>query len=142
MRKAIAIVAAAALVACQDSTGPQLEFGNASIGKPTSSKSVVALSEQPKVNAPIELTVNTFGYNGCWGRTRTELIATEQGAIIIPYNGQLGNPRAACLSVEVEITHRVSLTFRSPGTKTITVLARDYETGANRQVDVSLTVTP
>lgn len=82
----------------------------------------------------------TFGFSGCWGVDRTVVAVNERGALITPHNKSYETPGSACTAVIASIPHRITLTFTTPGEKTITVLARDFETGANRPVDVTVTV--
>ncbi len=140
MRKFIYVLSTLTLLACDDNTGPVPQYGNAWVGMNASSLPIVSIAGSPRAGVPFEVTVNTFGSSGCSGVARTVVATNESGALIMPYNGSHQAPNAACTAVISSVPHRTTLTFRTAGEKTITVLARDYETGANRQVDVAVTV--
>jgi hypothetical protein len=149
-RTAVRTVARAALVstlvlhvACRDTTGPNQDLADAAlVNLAISSMSVISLTDIPKAGRPFEVRVQSYGLDGCWVADRAVVSADESGATITPYNRRDVGPSGGCYQVILPIPHRITLTFASPGTKTIAVRARDFTTREPVRFEVQVTVTP
>lgn len=130
------------LFGCQETTAPDVEYGTARIAWWASSRSVIEIHDTVRVGVPFEVGVNTFGDNSCWGVERTTVHTGEFGAVIAPYNKSFEVNGGGCWPIISNVQHRTILTFTTPGEKTVSVRARDYENGHPIQVDVTLTVRP
>jgi len=79
-----------------------------------------ALTAPDSVTAgtPFEVTVTTFGFNGCWTEDRTDVTTLASQAVIRPYDRVRDG---ACTQMTVLLPRSVQLRFDQPGTATIVV---------------------
>lgn len=143
MHKFIFVVAALSFLACRNTTGPEIEFGTALIGSfSTEGPPIVVLSDTMRAGVPFAVTVNTLGSDGCWQAERTDVVNSERGAIIAPYNKSNALPGSACTQMIIGIAHRMTLLFATAGEKILQVRARDAATGQPREVGYTLIIRP
>lgn len=80
---------------------------------------MIAMPESVAVGEPFTVDVSTDG-GGCIKAESTELTATDDEADITPYDRRrIPGEHEACDLILVYLHHTVSLSFASPGTKTI-----------------------
>ena len=126
-----AVMIVALLVGCRESgTEPKPEGDLAYISMSLSSVPLVSVDAPPHAGQPFVLTVNSFGSDGCWSRSRTDLDTTRSPVVITPYNRYSGGPNVGCAAVITRIPHTVTLTFATAGHKSIIVRGRDFDGGS------------
>lgn len=127
LRHAGRLLATVVLVACDHSTtAPSPSDDPAYISMSISSLPLVSVDAPPHAGQPFVLTINSFGSDGCWSKSRTDLDTTRSPMVITPYNRYTGGPNVGCAAVIVRIPHTVTLTFATPGDKTVIVRGRDF----------------
>ncbi|MBL0171320.1 MAG: hypothetical protein IPP90_11410 [Gemmatimonadaceae bacterium] len=143
-RWAISATLLLASVACHDATGPDNPADGAALLAPMfSSLSLIELSPtQLRAGQPFELTVNTFGADGCWGRERTDVSVGRRGITVTPYNRALAVTNVGCTQALSRIPHRVTLLLATPGEHRLTVRGTDFESRKPLVVIITLTVLP
>jgi hypothetical protein len=143
-RWAIAATLFIAPVACNDTTGPDDPAEGAALLLPMiSSLSLLEVSPpQPRAGQAMELTVNTFGSDGCWARDRTDVSVGRRGITVTPYNRSLAPTNAGCTQALARIPHRVTLVIPTAGEHRVTVRGTDFETRKPSLIHLTITVLP
>lgn len=141
---AIAATLLLAPAGCNNSTGPDDPAKGAALLLPMiSSLSLVELSpQQLHAGQPFELTVNTFGADGCWARDRTDVSVGSRGVIVTPYNRSSVPATGGCTQALARIPHRVTLVLDTPGEHRLTVRGTDFETRKPSNIHLTITVLP
>lgn len=143
---ALRIVAAAlvlATAACTNSTGPEeVPEGAAFVYSESSSLSVVSFSSTARVGVPFELTVNTYGLDGCWVRARTDVSTRRGETTVTPFNRSSASSGSGCAQVIARIPHHVTLTIATAGEHRLLIRGFDLARRTPTVVNSSITVLP
>lgn len=130
IRRLIMCVSLVWLAGCREATAPQAELSTVAavwINNPNAPALTVPASAH--VGESFEVQVITAGSSGCTQVARTTVTSNASGTLIAPYNRQPTGSGFACTAVISSVLHRVTLTFSTPGTKTIWLRARNFDTG-------------
>ena len=130
------------LAACdRASTEPALAENPAYIYLESSSTPLVSVEAPPHAGQAFQLTLNTYGADGCWTFGRTELDTSASPLVITPYNRYAGGPNVGCTLALARIPHTLTLTFATSGTKTVIIQGREFSGRIIRE-PVTITVLP
>jgi hypothetical protein len=111
---------------------------------------VVYESQGPLIEAPASASVGesvvvrvTTAGGGCISLERTETAVAIDGAVVTPYDRRKipGEEFDACTSDLVYLRHETSITFDTPGSKTISIRGRRLVMGVEESFEIPLTVS-
>lgn len=119
-RSIIPVGASLLLIGCAMVTGVDEERVVGQIGYPD--RVVIESPTTVKVGQSFDITVQTYGPDGCWSDDGTTVSISGLSATVTPFDRKSGE---LCTHAPVEITHVASLTFNQPGEAQITIKGRD-----------------
>jgi hypothetical protein len=91
------------------------------------------------IGEPIRVGVTTYG-DGCASLERTEASATEAGADVFPLDRRQVSDKASCPLILHELLHEVTLTFDTPGTKSIQIHGRRVAVDLDEAIAISISI--
>jgi len=155
LSRSLLVVAAAATVACTDTTGPgdpsalALEQPLPAAGKSALRAGTILLYHEPTVvevpssataGTPFTVTVTTYG-GGCISEDVTVVHVDGERADVVPYQRIYNPARNVVCTSELRITRRqASVTFASSGTAVVRVIGRAQPADTLMQVERTVLV--
>lgn len=126
MRWFTAVVATTALVACSSATGPDEPDLSLAIIQAGELELLVTVPASVTAGEEFTVVARSYGLDSCWAQGTTDLSLDVDGAVLKLYD-RPPDPSAptGCRPAVQDFDHTVSLSFASPGVKTIEVWGYD-----------------
>lgn len=85
----------------------------------------IAVPDTVAVNEEFDVSVRTFGADGCWQNDGTEVHVAGLDATVSPYDRIRRSSDTNCTMAPVEIEHTATVTFRQAGAAQVMISGRD-----------------
>jgi hypothetical protein len=100
---------------------------------------VIDVPSSAAVGELIAVNVVTYG-DGCFSSERTEVVVDGERADVAPFDRRRISDQAPCPLILLELSHGMSMTFDTPGPKTIRVHGRRVDADADEVIEIQRAV--